>query len=140
MSVIKTYDVTKLSVSFGGVRLGGFIDGEAVTIAPNNDEFTDVQGTDGEIARSYQGDSRRTVTIRLLGTSESNDVLNSAAVRRASALVVIRDGSGTARLEGPGWVSRRPDRGYGRDVPQCEWTLRVAARSDEITGTPADPI
>lgn len=138
--VIRTYDPSKKIITFGGVPIQGFIDGDAVTVAPEADEFETVVGTDGEVTRSYQNNPIRTATVRLMASSTSNDYLSTQADLKRVAILYVADGSGTTEFEGPAWVARRPDRSLGRSVGENEWTFTMVSQTEVIGGNPADVV
>ena len=73
---LATYAADEVSLSFCGIPINsGYADGEFVAIEVAADDFGDVAGADGETARTKNLDRRATITIKLLQTSLSNNVL-----------------------------------------------------------------
>lgn|SRR5574342_436700 len=128
------YDADEVTVSFSGIPLSGYADGAFCRIVMESDAFTDVSGTDGEVARSKTNDRRATISIMLLQTSKSNDVLSGLALLDEKAaggkgvgVFMLRDRQGTTLHLGPEtWISKRPDSEFGREAGTREWTFRCA--------------
>lgn len=131
----KVYDADQITIAFGGVALKGLAEDDVVTIEQDTDDFTDVVGIGGEVTRSKTLDRRATITIRLMQTSDSNDLLSAisnADVKAANgagiSAIMVRDrGTGRALFAGPeSWIAKPPQVVYGRSAKVREWKLRVA--------------
>lgn len=131
----KVYDADQITISFGNVVLKGLAEDDVITIEQDTDDFSDVVGIGGEVTRSKTTDRRASVTIRLMQTSDDNDLLsaiNNADFRAAngagiSALMVRDRGTGRALYAGPeSWIAKPPQVVYGRSAKVREWKLRVA--------------
>jgi hypothetical protein len=139
---IKNYDSDQYTVSFAGIPIHGYADGPFLTIEMVGDQFTDVIGTDGEIARSKTNEQRATATIRLLQTSDSNDLLsavlnldlktpNGAGV----GVFTVRDNQGRTILNaGEAWITKIPSVELDRGATEREWTFRLAKLEAFIGG------
>ncbi|RKZ94062.1 MAG: hypothetical protein DRQ46_10540, partial [Gammaproteobacteria bacterium] len=65
-----------VDVIYGVEDLEGFGEGDdVVTITPNTEQFTQVVGAKGDVARSQTSDNSCLVKVKLLETSKSNKVL-----------------------------------------------------------------
>lgn len=131
----KVYDADQITISFGTATLKGLSEDDFVTIEQDTDDFTDVVGVDGEVTRSKTNDRRGTLTVRLMQTSDSNDLLsaiNNADFRAANgagiSAVMVRDrGTGRALYAGPeSWIAKPPQVVYGRSAKVREWKIRIA--------------
>ena len=128
------YDADEVTVSLNGIPLSGYADGAFCRIARESDAFSDVAGTDGEVARSKTNDRRATISILLLQTSKSNDVLSALAILdentpggKGVGVFLLRDRQGTTLHLGPStWISKPADSEFGREAGTREWTLRCA--------------
>ncbi len=131
---MKVYDPTEVTVSFAGIVIQGYADGEFIRIEQEGDDFTDVVGTDGEVSRSKTSDRRATVTFILMQTSASNALLSaiSNADRNAPGgagvgALFIRDRQGTSLYRAAeAWISKPPNVSMDRAPTSREWTLRAA--------------
>ena len=75
---LKIYDPDEVTIVMGPVLItSGLADGEFVRVEQESDAFSDVVGTDGEVARSKTNDRRATITFMLLQTSDFNDQLSA---------------------------------------------------------------
>lgn len=131
---MKNYDPTQVAVNVAGAVMHGFADGEFVTFEEDSDAFSDAVGTDGEVTRSKSSDARGTLTIKLMQSSDSNDILsavfeldrsspNGAGVFAAS----VEDLNGRSLHSGAEcWVSKAPAVSYDRTPKPREWKIRIA--------------
>lgn len=138
---MKVYDPDQVTVSFAGIVLQGYGEGEFVRIEDASDGFSTVVGTDGEVSRSKSMDRRATVTFVLMQTSESNDLLSalhnldrSAPGGAGVGALYIRDRQGTALYRaGKAWIKRTPNVTFDRAATSREWTIECE-RLDRVDG------
>jgi hypothetical protein len=131
---MKVYDPTEVTVSFAGIVIQGYADGEFIRVEQETDDFSDVVGTDGEVSRSKTSDRRATVTFILMQTSGSNALLSAISNADRSApggagvgALYIRDRQGTSLYRaGEAWISKPPNVSFDRGPTSREWTLRCA--------------
>lgn len=130
----KVYDADQISISIAGLPISGFADGEFLRIERESNAFDDVVGTDGEVTRSKTNDDRATVTIRLMQTSDSNDLLstlyNADKAAPGGAGVgpfMCRDAQGRALfIAEKAWIAKPPDQVFDRTATEREWMIRCA--------------
>lgn len=138
---LRIYDANRVQVSFAGIPVQGFSDGEFLTINKASDAFTSVVGTDGEVARSKTNDRRATIEIKLLQTSLTNDLfaavhktdLESNGGAGVGSLLVTDLNGRSLYAAGNCWISRAPDVAYGREAGERVWTLECD-ELQEFTG------
>jgi len=138
-------DLVVLSIA-GKIIDSGFAEGEFVSIEMNADDFSDKAGADGEVARARSNDLRATIKIKLLQTSQGNDLLSAL---RQLALASENGGDvGAFRLTDrssgivlaradKAWVSKPPTVSRGREIAENEWTLRAASMQLDPSGNPS---
>lgn len=140
----KVYDSNQVKISIAGVPItGGFADGEFVRIERENDAFSDVVGTDGEVTRSKTNDNRATITISLMQTADAN--LSLSVLHNVDKLttggsgvgpVLIEDLNGIAIHESAqSWIMNEPDVTYDREAGSREWAIRCSNLIQLIAGT-----
>lgn len=126
-----TYDFKEVSVILNGNILTGFIEGDAIEVAPDEDDWSLQVGADGESTRSKRNNNSATVTIRLMQTAASNDVLNALyqADKLSStgkAAMLIKDNSGRSiHAAEEAWIQKAPTASYGNEAGSREWVLRT---------------
>lgn len=114
--------------------MAGYADGEFVTIKYDSNAFNDVVGTDGEVSRSRSNDRRATVEVKLMQTSDSNDLLAALAVTDRTlsngagiGALMIRDQQGRAVYTASEcWIMKEPDISVDRTPTERVWQIRVA--------------
>lgn len=143
-NAVKTYDADQVNLSIAGFPIeSGFADGEFIRIEQEADDFTDVVGTDGEVARSKSNDRRATITVILMQTSSGNQALSALSnLDRITpngagiAPLLIEDGNGDALYTASSaWVMKPPDVSFDREATSREWTIRVGDLVRNDAGT-----
>ena len=135
---VKTYSPQKVSVIVAGIEISGYADGTFVSIEPMGDGTQSVCGADGEIARTMSADDRHKVTLTLMASSNSNDVLTAlyySDKATASGIVpmLIKDLLGSSIFAvAEAWITNPPKKEYDKKSGDIEWVFE--------TGTPAEVI
>lgn len=138
-----TYDFSQVSVIVGGFAMTGFADGSSVTVERDEDAFTLSVGSDGEAARSKSNNFAGKITIKLMQTSPSNDVLSAFA--KADELSnsgvipsMVKDNLGRSlHMAENSWVERMPSSDYARESGTREWVMRTNHLENFVGGTNA---
>ncbi len=130
---VRTFDVKRNKVLFGGIELTGFAADVQVEVTRDEDAFTKKVGVDGEVSRSRNNNKTGSVKISLMQTSPSNAVLSAAMLADEANLaagvlpLLILDISGGAlpstSFAANAWVKKAPDQKFGKEVEVREWTL-----------------
>lgn len=130
MALLGTYSANRVSIVVAGFVVSGYADGTFVEIAEEGEGFATKSGADGEVARSVSTNLMVNITLTLLQSSASNDVLNNLynADRLSSGSatfpIVIESLSGTTLyMSGQCWVKKRADVGYGKEISERKWAL-----------------
>jgi hypothetical protein len=132
--MFKVYDADQVSVSLNGIPLSGYADGEFLRIEKDSNDFEDVVGTDGEVTRSKTNDRRATVTVRLMQTSSSNDLLSALANLDKNTpggigvgVFLCRDRQGRAVfMAEKAWIAKTPSVSFDKSAKEREWVIRCA--------------
>lgn len=126
------YDPRNNVVTYNGVLVTGFADGDSITIAADADAVSSQQGADGEIVINAGPTKPSTVTLRLMSTSSSVPYLTGEALiqhqRGATAtafgpLSVINSASGQVTSFAQAWFKRVPDQSMGVEAGVVEFVL-----------------
>ena len=139
--MLKTYDPSQVVITVGGAIISGYADGAFITLSRNSDMFSRVAGADGENARVKSSDKSGKVTLTLMQTSDSNDILTgfAAADELANSGVVpfaMKDISGrTVALAPRAWVTKLPDSEFGKEAGTREWVLEMDELDMFVGGT-----
>lgn len=138
---MRNYDPKEVSVICGGHKVRDFA-AEMVRVEPNEDDFNDVAGAQGEVSRSRTSDRRATVTLVIKQTSPSNDVLSEFARTDRetpngggvfSFQLIDRQGTTLVDAE-EAWVMRKPDLTFSNEITNREWTIRLAEANYFVGG------
>jgi hypothetical protein len=138
---VKTYDPKQGVLTVGGFPISGFADGTYIMATRQQDGFVSSAGADGEIARAKSNDKRTDLTITLMQTSLSNDVLSGIAqyderTGKGVVPVAYKDLSGTTTIfSGSGWVRKLPDVERSKEISNVEWVMELADSDIFVGGT-----
>ena len=114
----------------GTHKVVGFAPDTKITLSRNNDIVTSQVGCDGDVALSLSRDRTASLTVNLLGASETNSYLALFA-RQAdttgivSLPIIIEGTSGAPYLTGIGWISGIPEVSYSAEMPTMAWTFGI---------------
>lgn len=130
----KHFNPKRYPIVFGGAQLQGFAPDKMCKFEFDTDDTSDVVGVDGEVSFSVNFDQRAKLTVYLMQTSDSNDILSAArlALRLSAngeAVVALRceDLNGRTVISGPEcWVMSAPKPEHGKVADVNEWVIRIA--------------
>ncbi len=137
-----TYEPQNVAFLFNGIEVVGFGPDESINCEYNEDAFTRVTGNDGTVARAKNPDRSGTITLTLLSTSPSNDVLSGFEIRdnldgSGVGAVLIKDHSGRSLASAKDcWIRKAPAMIFGREVPTRAWVLEAGTLTIFHGGTP----
>lgn len=129
---IKTYNPNDTVFSFGGNIMTGYADGEFLNITRPEDMFNTTVGANNEVVRVQTNNTMSEITLTLLQSSISNDILSAIhqldIVASAGVLpLVIKDLSGlTTFFAGDAWLKKFADQGFGKEISNREWVFTSA--------------
>lgn len=97
--MVKTYAADEMIVTFGPVVMSEFGPDSLVTVEMNEDLFTLQMGADGRGVRSKTSNRSARITVTLMQSSASNDLLSAIAQLDSQSNegvfpLMIKDGSG----------------------------------------------
>jgi hypothetical protein len=133
MSVaLKTYDPQQYSMIVAGQIMDGYGDGTYITVARNEDGWMYKSGVDGSGARAKNSNRSGRITLTLLQTSDSNDILSALAAQdeltggTAVFPILCRDGSGRSVFGGATcWIVKQPDSEFAKEVGTRQWVFET---------------
>jgi hypothetical protein len=140
----KQHDVNEWTVSFGGVPLeGGKADGDWVTIEKPDPSFGVKIGVDGEATYFRNHSKFHRVTIRLMQTSNVNDVLSAVHTGDLKlgngigvAPLMVKNGLGTSLVVEPeARIEKFPDEKATTEPDATEWVFLCPSPERFVGGT-----
>ena len=125
------YDVKKVKSIVGGLLMSGFADGDAITVAYNNDKATRFDGNAGDTTFSVNPNGRAGVVTFTTTYGQAINALLYALLLASDELVVvpisITDVNGGAGIfAGACVLKKEPDRAFGAEVGTLEWAFECA--------------
>lgn len=117
-------------VQFRGVPLTGFATGTFVSAERTEDSFATTVGADGEYARTRSSNKSGTVTLTLLATSASNQLLlawlrEDEAFGTGKGPLSVKNLAGQELVFSPeAWLSRPANLEFGDTLGNREWTFQ----------------
>jgi hypothetical protein len=132
MSMFKTYDHTKVNISFNGIALTDF-NGD-VTISKEGPEFEVVEGSNGAVERSRMVRNLYTVTLPMMQTSPQINAIETARIADEKGGAgpypfAVTDLNGYYVLMGVAWVKTMGDAIKGRQGQPRNIVLQVKAEA-----------
>lgn len=135
-----TYDPRKVIVTVGTAQIMGFADGTIIAAERQEDAVMLAVGTQGETAWSINRNRSGIITLTLLHTSLSNDLLDAMALADelsggGSRIASIEDLNGTTLVNSKDVkVKKRPKVEYGKEVASREWQLLAGDLNIKLGG------
>lgn len=132
MATFKNYDPDGVLVVFNKIPVFGFAPGTFVRVERDEDTFSEVAGAGGDVVRIRNRNRMGTVTITLLQSSPSNDLLSANMVADeatgvAYGEVMVKELNGTTVAGGANaWVKKPPGIEFGAEASNREWVIKVA--------------
>lgn len=132
MSMFKTYDHTKVNISFNGIALTDF-NGDP-TVEKEGPEFEVVEGSNGAIERSRMVRNLYTVTLPMMQTSPQINAIETARIADEKGGVgpypfAVTDLNGSYVLMGVAWVETMGTATKGRQGQPRNIVLKVRAEA-----------
>ncbi len=129
----RTFDPAEVSVIIGGFSIGGFADSTtAIEIVKDDDLVNLTQGTDGDSIFVVTRKTSGTLTVRLLQSSASNEVLSGIAnaIELGAAVpvpILVNDNTGSSiYAAAKAMPIKIPDSAFGNENNDREWSFRCA--------------
>lgn len=125
----KTYDFKKVTLVLGPHIISGYAEGTGIQAEAAEDTWMPKTGSDGEFVRSKSNNNEGSVTITLLPSSKSNDVLSALhlADKESNAGLVpllLKDLQGTTLIAASeAYVVKPANVGFGQEAENREWVI-----------------
>jgi hypothetical protein len=139
MAAPAVLDPKKYTVSLAGFLISGYAPGTVIEVARDEDDWLDEAGADGEVAVMSNADERGTVTLTLMQSSASNDILSGlAAVNKGGTIAGLSVGKGSLQVKDQSptgrmicssetaWVMKPADVTLGNEIQTRVWKIRCA--------------
>lgn len=139
---VNTYSPTDLNLSFGGYSIAGW---DNITITRNAPSFITVRGIRGKHTRIPSGDTSATITISILQTSPSNDVLSEVHAldieQGTSRLsLMLKDSSGNSVFSSDeGYIVSFPEVTFSGGFEYRSWNIFCQTTKTYTVGGNAYP-
>jgi len=127
-----TYDPSQVSVTLGEILMSGFAEDSMIEAERPEPTYADVAGADGQVTRAKTSDKRGTVTIHLMQSSDTNDLLSALHIadEQSNAGVrplMIKDMSGTTVLSAShAWIERPAAANFAKGAGERVWVIKCA--------------
>lgn len=125
--MFNAWNPADVSVVVAGNIMGGWGDDTFVTVERSEDAFSLKVGIDGIGARAKNNNRSGTVSLTLMNTSKSNDVLSALAAAdelsgQAAFPIMVRDANGTMLATAlTAWITKIPTVEFGKEVGNRTW-------------------
>lgn len=128
---VRTYDPKSYKVTYGTYVLSGFASDTKVMVEFNEAAWSTQIGVDGEDSRTKSNNRSGKITVRLMQTSPSNDILSGLAeqdrmLSDAALPLQVEDINGnTIHLCENAWIEKIPNAEYGINAGPREWVFQT---------------
>lgn len=125
---ITSFDFKKVSVIVAGTFITGYMDGEAIQSAQNEDDVTPHVGAGGDVTFSETNDETGIITLNLKSTSSSIPILKALRDSKETFPISIVDSNDNSFRAGGNEcrIVKPPERTWGPEVTGLEWQIYVA--------------
>lgn len=126
-----TYDPKNVALIVGGNIINGFSDATFIVAERNEQAFNLKVGVDGEGTRAKTNNKSGKVTITLMQSSASNDVLSALAaadeLSNAGAVpLLLKDNSGRTLISSlTSWVQKYPNSEFAKETSTRVWVMET---------------
>ena len=129
-NTVLQYDPKNFTLVCGGFVISGFSDDSFVKVMRDQDAFSKKTGVDGITTRAKNSVYTGSITIKLMQSSASNDVLSNFALLDqqdppvGEFAVLAKDTLGRSVFSAQtAWVKKFPDSEFKKDVNDREWVI-----------------
>lgn len=129
MADLHTYDPAKVVVTFNGLRLTGI---QKVTVKRDEDAVMKHVSTDGTVTRAINRHRGGEVTVDIVQSSPTNDILSAFAqddedLALLTGVLQVEDLFGTTlEYAGHAWIKKTPDSNFEKEVQDRAWVFDCA--------------
>ena len=137
MSEVFEYSPQQVSLIIGGYQIAGW---QSIRIVKNTPSFQSIRGIRGKNTRVINKDTSATITIPLMQTSQSNDVLSQIHEQDRQNLtgrltIMLKDGSGQSVFSSnEAYITTFPEVAFSGDMSFHVWTLYCQSTSSYHVG------
>lgn len=123
---VNTYSAKDVSLSFGGYQIAGW---DSISITRASPSFVTVKGIRGKHTRVPSGDTSATITVSVLQTSPSNDVLSEVHrldIENGTGRldVMLKDSSGKSVFSSDeAYITSYPETTFSGGFEYRSWTI-----------------
>lgn len=129
---LKLYNLRDVAAVFNGIPLGGYGASGALKIEMDEPTFSKTVGVDGEVTRNVSNSRAGKVTITLMNTADTNDLLALAHLLDeltgvGVGVLLIHDMGGRWTLASDeAWIQGQPATTFGKETDSREWVIDCA--------------
>lgn len=136
-SSINTYSPQDVTLDIGNFVLQAW---KSISIQKSTPGFRRVRGIRGKNTRSRNRDTSATITILVMQTSHTNDVLSQIHARdlqngRGRMKILLKDASGSSVFHSnEAYIEDYPRAVYGDSISYHEWTIFCQSVDKHVVG------
>lgn len=137
---VRTFDPKQVILTFGLVVASGYAADSFITIDPEGDDFRIVRGTGGDTDRIKTGTGNCILTLSLLQTSPTNDLLSIIRTMDVTGNagvfpLVVKDLGGTQAFFAPkAFIMAPPSIRMGAEVGVRDWRFYCVEAMSHVGG------
>lgn len=133
---MKTYDPNLYTLVLAGIPIPtkGYADGEFIKVERDEDAFTAVVGTDGDVVRAKNHNKMAKVSFTVMQTADINAILATLALIDENSDTgagvgpfLMKDRGGSTVYAAPeSWIEKAPEPTLDKTVTSRTWIIRIA--------------
>lgn len=140
-SILATYSPEDVIISIAGfLPIEGLLEGTFVSISKDVQLFTSKESSDGVVSRVANKSGLYTVSVTLMSTADSNQVLSRLAMLDSSTKIlkfplIIKDTLGSTLLfSTSSWIENMPTTEFSTGVTARTWSIKCAKATLNVGG------
>ncbi len=132
MPITTDIDPSQNILNFGGANISGYADGTYITVERNEDLWTDTTGADGLTTRVKTNNKSGIITLTLMQSSPSNDILmifynlDETANKGLLPLSFKNLNSTELAFSPAAWIRKVSNLENGKELSNREWIIAAA--------------
>lgn len=139
--ILTHYSPEEITVSIAGLHtIDGFLEGTFVGISRDAPLFSSRESADGRVSRTRNPSTLHTVSLTLMSTSESNEILTRLslidhATHTGRFPLFIKDNLGSSLLfSSTSWIEDLPNVEFTTSVSSRTWAIKCSQASLFVGG------
>lgn len=126
MGTPRKYSIEDIALVIDGLLIDEYVDGNAIEIELDEDDYVVTQGTHGSIVLARRPNAVATATLRCMQGSPSNDILQAKASLGVPFTFLCKDPNGTSQCTARrAVVMKPPPLNFSTEPGERAWPIKL---------------